>query len=340
MKQRVLEFIKHPLIYGSGIVVIGGLAANFLNFLFNLFMSRSLSVADYGTLASLTSLIGFPALIITAVMPLVVRFAGDYFATNRLDLVRGLYIKMAKFLIIIGFVFFILFLIFVPSISNFFHIENKILLIITDLIIFSGFLAIINIAMLQAKLAFGYQMLVNLIGAVVKLSLGVLFVYLGYSVTGSALAILMASVSIYIFSFFPIKFIFNKKISASPHVDTKELFVYGIPSALTLFGLTSLISTDVILVKHFFDPKSAGIYAGLSLMGRVIFYISSPIGSVMFPIIVQKHSKKESYKNTLNISLVMVFLSSLAITIFYFLFPKFSILFFLKRNEYLSIVPL
>ena len=60
MKKKALEIIKHPLVYGSSIVVIGGLVANFFHFLFNLFMSRNLSVADYGTLASIVSLIGFP----------------------------------------------------------------------------------------------------------------------------------------------------------------------------------------------------------------------------------------------------------------------------------------
>lgn len=340
MKQKAIQALKHPLIYGSGVLVIGGLFVNFFNFLFNLFMSRSLTVADYGILASLTSLIGFPALIITSVMPLVVRFAGDYFASDRLDLVRGLYVKMAKFLFGFGLLVFLLFLIFIPTIGGFFHIENTVILIMTGVIIFIGFIAIINIAMLQAKLAFGYQTLVNLIGALMKLLLGILFIYLGFSVTGSVLAIVFGAISIYIASFFPIKFIFDKKVIASPAVSTKELFAYGLPSALTLFGLTSFISTDVLMVKHFFDPKTAGLYAGLSLMGRVIFYISSPIGSVMFPIIVRKHSKNESYRNTFFFSIVLVLVPSLLVSAFYFIFPKFSILFFLKRNEYLSLSPI
>jgi len=340
MHQKAKEFIKHPLIYGSSIVVIGGLIANFFNFLFNLFMSRNLSVADYGTLASIVSLIGFPTLIVSAVVPLVIRFAGDYFAQNKLDLVRGLYVKIIKFFFALGIMIFLLFIVLMPNLGNFFHIDNKIILILTDFMIFLAIIGILNIALLQAKLAFGYQVFLSFLGAVIKLLLGILFVFMGFSVTGAIVAMAVGGFGMYIASFFPIRFIFDKKIVASPSIDTKELFAYGIPSAIALFGLTSLISTDVILVKHFFDPKSAGIYAGLSLIGRVIFYISAPIGGVMFPIIVQKHSKNESFSSTFNLSLFLVFIPSLLITTFYSIFPKFSILFFLKKSEYLSASPL
>ena len=75
MKEKAKALIKHPLIYGSGIVVIGNLFANFFNFLFNLFMSRNLSVSDYGVLASIVALIAFPSLAVGAINPMVIHFA-------------------------------------------------------------------------------------------------------------------------------------------------------------------------------------------------------------------------------------------------------------------------
>jgi O-antigen/teichoic acid export membrane protein len=201
---------------------------------------------------------------------------------------------------------------------------------------FFAIIGFVNMAFLQAKLAFIFQVLVGLVGAVTKLVLGMVFVLLGYSVVGAVWSILIAGLISYVFSFIPLRFIFDKKIS-TPSIATRELFSYGLPSALTLFGLTSFISTDIMLVKHFFNPHDAGLYAGLSLIGRVIFFVSAPIGGVMFPLIVQKHSKNESFTNTFKLSLLLVFVPSIFMTIFYALFPKFSILFFLKREEYLAI---
>ncbi len=339
MKQKALKIIRHPLVYGSSIVVIGGLVANFFNFLFNLFMSRNLSIADYGILASVISMISFPSLVTGAVAPLVTNFAASYFALNQLDKVRGLYIKIIKLLFLIGILVTSLFFIFIPQISGFFHIENRTILLITDLIIFLAFIGIVNMSLLQAKLAFGFQVFLNFLVAVTKLAFGVVFVFAGLSVTGAVSSMLIASTLGFVVSFYPVRFIFNRKI-ISPPIDKKELFAYGIPSALTLFGLTSLISTDIILVKHFFTPVNAGYYAGLALIGKVIFFLSAPITTVMFPIVVQQLSRSEKFTNTLKFSLLLVLLPSSFFTAIYFMFPGPVILFFLKKEAYLTVAPL
>lgn len=338
MKKYIKQLITHPLIFGSGILVLGSLFANFFNFLFYLFMSRSLTVSEYGIFASIMSLIAYPALLGTAINPVVVRFAGDYFAKKNFASLRGLYLQIKKLLVIIGICVFIIFLLFIPEISNFFHIADRTILFLTDIIIFISLVGVINLAFLQAKLAFGFQVIVSLCNSVARLLIGVLFILLGYSISGATLAMLFAGIMSYGVSFLPLKFVFDKKI-ASPKVSYKELFSYGFPSSLALFGLTSFISSDIILVKHFFSPHQAGLYAGLSLVSRVIFYVSAPIATVMFPMVVQKRSKNENYMNTFKFSLLLVIIPSLLLTILYGIFPKQIILFFLKRNDYLAISP-
>jgi O-antigen/teichoic acid export membrane protein len=336
MKQKIKQALKHPLIYGSAIIVIGNLVGNFFNFLFNLFMSRSLTVSDYGVFASIMSLIGIFMLVGTAIAPVVVRFAGDYFAQKNYPLLRGLYIKVNKLSFIIAGSVFLFFLFLIPTISEFFRIENKVILILTDFIIFFSLIGVINLAFLQAKLAFVFQVFVTLLNAIIKLVLGMILVTLGYSAGGAVFAMLIAGITMYFVSFSQLRFIFDKKI-AVPTVSTKELLSYGAPSALTFFGLTAFISADIMLVKHFFDPHQAGLYAGMSLIGRVIFFVSAPIGGVMFPVIVQKHSRNENFTNTFKLSVLLVTIPSIVLTIFYAIFPKFSILFFLKREEYFAI---
>ncbi len=337
MKQKVKKLLKHPLIYGSGIVMVGNLIANFFNFLFNIFMNKSLSVSDYGIFLSVMSLIVFPGLVATAIIPVVVRFAGGYFAKNDFSSLRGLYIKINKMLLVIGAIFFMVFFLAIPGISNFFHINDKNILLMTDIIIFFGVIGVINMAFLQAKLAFSFQVFINFLNAIIKLLLSIIFVYAGYSVGGATIAMIVAGIAAYIVSFVPLKFVFDRKISV-PFISTKDLFLYGFPSSLTLIGLTSLISADILLVKHFFDPHQAGLYGGLSLLSRIIFFVSAPIGTVMFPLIVQKQSKNENYHNTFKLSLLLVFVPSMLLTIFYAIFTKFSISMLLKQ-EYFVISP-
>jgi O-antigen/teichoic acid export membrane protein len=337
-KQKAKDIIKHPLIFGSGILVFGNLFANFINLLFYFVVIHAIPASGYGIFASVMSLISYPILIGSAINPLVVRFAADYFAHKNYALLRGLYIQIKKLLLIIGIVIFLLFLICISAISNFLHITDTTILFITGVIIFIALIGVINMAFLQAKLSFGFQVIVNLTNALVKLIIGAILILLGYSLTGITFAVMFAGVVSYLISFLPLRFVFDRKIS-SPSIANKDLFLYGFPSALALFGLTSFISSDILLVKHFFDPHQAGLYAGLSLIGRIIFFVSAPIATVMFPMIVQKHSKKENYTNTFKLSLLLVITPSIILTIFYSIFPHFSILFFLKRPEYLAITP-
>lgn len=337
-RQKAKSIIKHPLIFGSGILVFGNLLANFFNFLFNLFMSRSLAVSEYGVFASIMSLVAYPVLIGGAINPLVVRFAGNYFASKNYALLRGLYLQILKLLLVTAIIIFLIFLFFIPEIGAFFHITDQRILFTTDIIIFVALIGVVNMAFLQAKLAFGFQVIVNLCNAVLKLVIGIILILLGYSVFGATIAVMISGTISILAGFIPLKFVFDRKIS-SPSIPNKELFLYGFPSSIALFGLTSFISTDIILVKHFFNPHQAGLYAGLSLIGRVIFFVSAPIATVMFPMIVQKHSKNENYINTFKLSLLLVLIPSLMLTIFYGVFPRLSIMFFLKREEYLAISP-
>jgi O-antigen/teichoic acid export membrane protein len=338
MKKLAKKAIKNKFISGSFIVITGNLVANFFNFLFNVFMSRSLSVIDYGTLASIITLITFPALLTSAVNPVVVRYAGSYFAKGELSLVRGLYLKFTQFFLLFGVICFTIFIVILSQISAFFHIDNLFILFFANGIMFITLINITNISFIQAKLAFRFNIVIGLSTAVAKLLFGILFIYVGYSVTGAVGAIFISAIVTLVLGFYPFRFILSKNLKSSK-IGIKELFRYGIPAALTQIGLTSFISLDILFGKHFFTSEQAGLYAGLSLIGKVIFYVTGPICGVMFPIIVQKYSNNERTQNTLLLSIIFTLSPALVLTGFYFLFPEYTILFFLKKTEYLKIIP-
>ena len=49
--KNFIRLINHPIILGSSIIFLGSIFGNFFNFLFNLFISRNLSIEDYGVVA-------------------------------------------------------------------------------------------------------------------------------------------------------------------------------------------------------------------------------------------------------------------------------------------------
>ena len=337
MKKKIQTFIKNPLISGSAIMFIGTTFGNVFNFLFNLFMTRNLSVVDYGILITLLSLSTFPVLLFHSIVPTTVHFATKYITNKEISKVRELYFKLLKIIVFAGLIIIILFSIFSSQIAGFIHIQNAtIFIILTGFVVLSGLLLQLNAAFLQAELAFRYSSFINFLGGFLKLLTGIAVVYAGFRVGGLLLSFILISVIVFFVSSIPLKFIYQKskeKLSLS----FKEIITYGAPATLAFLCVSSFINADIILVKHFFTPQEAGLYAGIALIGKVIFFFSAPIGTVMFPLVVKKHTLGKNVNRMLIASVGLVALPSFLITLFYFIFPEFTVLFFLKKEEYLVI---
>lgn len=335
MRKLINVAIKNPLISGSGVIFLGSLFANPLNFLFNLFMTRNLTVADYGTLASLVSLITLTTIPAGALLPTIIKFAASYFAKNELDMVRGLFFKVSKLTIPLGLVVLVIFIIFNQQISQFFHIRDSMLILLAGVIVAISFISVPNQPILQAKLAFRFMTFIGASGTLLKLFSGVVLVYLGFSIWGAVWAVFFSFIVPYFLSFIKLTFLFKNGIH-TPHISIKKLISYGMPSTIALFALTSFVSTDIILVKHFFSNTDAGLYAGVSLIGRIVFFLTAPIGTVMFPLIVQKHTRKEYYHNYFRLAMLLVIIPSCFIIVLYYFIPEF-ILTVSTKKEFVSI---
>ena len=85
MREMAIGLIKHPLISGSIMVSAGSLLANFVNFLFNIFISRNLTVQDYGVVASLIAVITLFSISSGAIIPTIINFTAESFAKNDLS---------------------------------------------------------------------------------------------------------------------------------------------------------------------------------------------------------------------------------------------------------------
>ena len=334
------RLIKHELISGSFYIFAGGMVANVFAFLLNLFLARNLSYADYAIFASLLSVITLAAIPAGSINTVIVKFATDFFVKNENDKLKTLYLLFFKF--VLGLSLFIIFFFFIFSVPliNYLHIDNVWYVIVTGFVISSFYLNTLNTAFLQSLLKFKFMALLNILGGSIKLVVGVILVILGYKVFGGLGALFSMTLGMYVVAYLPItKILKEKSLDRKISLNTKQMFSYAVPTFVTVLFLTSFTSMDVILVKHFFSPHTAGFYAGLSLIGKVIFYFTAPIPAVMFPLLVKRHATGKNFVNLFYLALILVILPSVAITAFYFVFPNFVINLFLGGREYLYVAP-
>jgi O-antigen/teichoic acid export membrane protein len=137
---------------------------------------------------------------------------------------------------------------------------------------------------------------------------------------------------------FLLTFIPLKKLLRTTYKNTdirwKDIGVYAVPTTVAVFSLSAFTSNDLLLVKHFFSSHDAGLYAGLALVGRVIFYFTAPISSVMFPLIIKRFTNKEKFQNLFYMALLLVLVPSVGLTLFYFVLPHLVIKILLGGRGY------
>ncbi len=338
IREILSNVIRHELISGSFFVFLGTTASSFLAFILNIYFARNLSYSDYGEYSSLISLITLLTIPAGSLSAVVVRYATEFLSKNELGKASTFYKKTFFYILIFSFIANLSFIVVSPFILSFLKIKEVGLLVLVGFSIATFYLATLNLAFIQSLLKFRLLGFLYVIAGIGKLIAGIGLIILGFRVYGAIVAVIIFSVIDFILSLLPLKEIINSS-KKSLGIHKKELISYAFPTMISIFALSSFISTDVLLVKHFFNLEEAGFYGGLSLIGRVIFYFTGPIPMAMFPLIVKRHTSSESYSNLFYISIILVLLPSILITIFYYMMPNLVINVFLGGGDYDFIAP-
>jgi O-antigen/teichoic acid export membrane protein len=155
--------------------------------------------------------------------------------------------------------------------------------------------------------AYGFKSLATnlVLEGVVRLAGSVIFIYAGFGING----VIAANAAAMAIAYFAI----------APKLVPKEAAVSGIPSAFSevrqalvfYSGQVLINNSDIVLVKHFFAPEAAGLYAAIAMVGRVTFAFSSAVVNSMFPVVAG--SGKDERKNLSLISTALLLVLAIGV---------------------------
>lgn len=306
------------------------MAVNVINYGYHLIMGRVLGPVNYGVLASIYSILYLISVVPSSAGISIVKFISSAKSDGE---TYSIYKSLSRFVFYLASILSLVFIVSSPFIAKFLHIENFWIVSMVSVVLFFTLVTLVNQSTSQGLLKFTGSVVPNLISAVVKLGLGIILVFLGWSVFGAIFAVAMGAAISYFYSRWFIKKILTADNGKS--FDLKPFLKYSIPVLVQAFAFTSLFTVDVILVKHFLSPHDAGLYAALSTLGKIIFFAVSPIVGTMFPIVAGRKAKGEPYEKVFLVSFGITFVISAAVVVFYWLFPNITIG-ILYGNAYLS----
>jgi O-antigen/teichoic acid export membrane protein len=150
--------------------------------------------------------------------------------------------------------------------------------------------------------AYGFRSLAGslVLEGLVRLCGSLLLIMLGGGVKGVVAANAAAMVVAY----------FAAAPKLAPKVPSHIRFSYALresTQALVFFAGQVLINNcDIVLVKHFFTPAMAGLYAAVAMVGRVIFSFSQAVVNSMFPLVAGTGDEQRRDLKVIATSLLLV----------------------------------
>lgn len=318
--HKIFTFLRNDRTVKSTTLMVGGnTLANVGAYLYHLFMGRLLIPADYGVLQSLLSLSNILNVPLVTLNTVVAKFVSTYVGKNEPGKIASLYYQIRRALFVILLIGGCLFLLLTNIIMNFLHLDTWVNVLILDLALFLGLVNILNRATLQGLALFIPLTIAQFIESYGKLILGVIAVLLGWRVPGAFGAFVVV---IFVSYAFMVKILRKKLGNFTYHpLPVRAMGRYAIPSALMTVGVTALYNTDVILVRHYLSSYEAGLYAALSVLGKIIFFGTAPVTTTMFPLVSEAHAKGERYHRIFLLSLIFLLAIAGAATIIFTLVP-------------------
>ena len=271
--------------------------ATAINFAYNIAVARSLGPTGFGQASAVYTLL---ILLLTVTLSFQIVSAKAVAQQNCPERKLQIHRSFHRSAWICGITIALLLLLFQKAIAAFLHLPSPILIVL--LAIGAAFYVPLGSQRGYLQGAYGFRRLAGniILEALVRLGGSVLLIRLGFGVPGVIAANAAAVAAAY--------------LATGPRFATAVPAGLGLPDAfremlqaVVFCGGQALINNcDIVLVKHFFPATTAGLYAAVSLVGRVIFFFCYAVVNTMFPLMAGARREERNNNKLLATSLLTV----------------------------------
>jgi O-antigen/teichoic acid export membrane protein len=311
------QLLKHAIIIFTASVL-----ANLFNYLYQLYMGRTLGPESYGALGSLFAIIYIISVVNGTLTYVISRAVTGSRANGDFSRIKSLIISVLRDTALIGLIGFGFFALCSGFVASFLKIDSFIPVIIVAIY---GFLTLLNPTfngVLNGLQRFGWSGFINVMTSLVKLLFGILLVYLGYGVNGALAAMIISSLIVLLLFYIALSDIFKAKVVEIKKLNLRNdigpaFFGRAIPMAA--------INVDILLVKHYFTGVEAGYYVASSMIAKLIVFFSGSLADVMFPKVADMDAKGEGSSSILKKTILYTAAISLVAILGFILVPNLII---------------
>jgi O-antigen/teichoic acid export membrane protein len=329
--------LQGGLLSGSGLLFLSATLVNAGNYLFNLLLGRWLGPAAFADLSLIVTLFLITTFLAAGIQIPAARFVAIHTADGEPQAVAGLRRWAKRIATLIGVALAAVLVLGAPVWSAFFNTASMWPFVIFGLFVPFYLVQAVDRGVLQGRTRFAGLAGTYQVEMWSRLAISIVLVGLGLGVNGAVLGIGLSFVATWLVA--------RRAGADLPQGSPIEaamrrtLLAFAIPVLVAQLGQILINNSDILIVRRFFPAETAGQYAALALIGRIVFFATWSVVTAMLPIAAQRQRRGEKHRPLLYLSLGAVLAVSTVIVGAAYLFPQ-AIVNLLFGGAYLSIAPL
>lgn len=322
---RVGRFARSDFFVQSVVVFASSMAINALGYLFHFAISRRIGVVQYGELSALNAAYMICLTVAGIFATIVVKYVAELRAVDdekklaafarRTIVVTG---SVSAVSIVLGFAC-------AGPIGAFLKIDDVRAVWFTVAIVAMTFTVGPLRAVFQGIEEFVAFSALSTVESLLKAILGIALVYAGFGVAGAFGGWAVGTITALGATIFALRKRFANVDRSPLFIDARRLARTAANVALAMLLLTVLGYFDVLVVKHYADPTTAGLYGALSLAGKILFFFVAFVPTVVLPKATRLTLSGESAMPIFLQAMGLVLAVSAAGLVVYALFPAFIV---------------
>lgn len=286
------SFLRHNIVFFFGSVVVG-----VINYAYYPVLGRMMDPASFGEIQVLVSFFLQFTIFLNVLSMITVNITTNYIDTKKAHRIIFELEKLAAY----GALAILAVTIFASEfLREQLRFDSSLPFIALSLALLVSIPLTFRMSFIRGKKAFGIASFSQFIGALVKVVFSAGLVVLGLGVTGAVFGIVVAQFVAFLYAArwaARLGFARPSDTHYGTLPDVKvvigEIKYAGVVFA-GLLSITLLMSIDVIVVKYYFDAYTAGLYAGIAAVARIVFFFAVPLSQVLMPMVKTGQTQQQN----------------------------------------------
>jgi O-antigen/teichoic acid export membrane protein len=324
----VVEFLRHArrshFLRHNSVFFFGAVAVGALNYLYYPILGRLLNTAQFGEVQALISLFLQITIFLSVLGLVTINVVTNYASEAKRNAVI---LEFEKLAFVLGIGLLAVTILLQGVLARFLQFDSRAPFILLVVALVVSVPLTFRSAFLRGQKRFGLASVTNLLSAGGKLLFAVLLVVVGLKTVGAIGGLVAAQLIAGGFAAAWAARYGLKRRGVGGWLQLpnfrllKPELRYGLLVLIGSLIITLQYSIDIVVVKHYFDPHTAGLYAGVASVARIVFFLTASVAMVLMSL-VKLDAEPTKNRQLLVKSLVLTAIVGLPVVLLSLLEPE------------------